>query len=150
MNIKAAALLMRDTRFLDPTGLNRGNVSSAYDLALMVDAGYTYPLIREFTTSDSHDLPLVERRRITRIAFYNSNELVRSAQWHIGLSKTGFINEAGRCLVMQATIDTKPVIIVLLDSNDSVSRAVDANRIKRALEGDDLAAAPRARQKRRM
>ena len=150
MNAKAAALSMRDTRFLEPTGLNHGNVSSAYDLALMVDAGYTYPLIREFTTSESHDLPLVDRRRITRIAFYNSNDLVRSGEWQIGLSKTGFINEAGRCLVMQATIESKPVIIVLLDSNDPASRTVDANRIKRALEGADLGDTAPERQKRRM
>jgi serine-type D-Ala-D-Ala endopeptidase (penicillin-binding protein 7) len=149
MNAKATALYMRDTHFLEPTGLNPGNVSTAYDLALMVDAAYAYPIIQQFTTSEAHDLPLVERRRITRIAFYNSNDLVRNAQWQIGLSKTGFISEAGRCLVMQATIDGKPVIIVLLDSNDSASRTVDANRIKSWLEGND-AKGSRARNKRRM
>ena len=149
MNAKAAALYMRDTRFLEPTGLNPGNVSTAYDLALMVDAGYGYPIIQQFTTSDSHDLPLVERRRITRIAFYNSNDLVRSTQWQIGLSKTGFISEAGRCVVMQATIDAKPVIIVLLHASDTDSRTLDANRIKHWLEGAD-AEGSRARDKRRM
>ena len=93
---------MRDTRFLDRTGLNPGNVSTAQDLAMMVNAGYHYPLIRDFTTSDSDRhrgcAPATHRWR-----FRNSNGLVRSGHWEIGLSKTGYISEAGRCLVMQAT-----------------------------------------------
>ena len=149
MNDKARAIGMRSTRFLDATGLTPSNVSTPYDLALMVDAAYAYPLIREFTTSGSHSVPLVDKRRHTLAAFYNSNRLVQSAEWRIGLSKTGYINEAGRCLVMQATIAEKPVIIVLLDSSGKFARIGDANRIKHWLEGagDD---APRMRSKRRM
>jgi len=135
MNQKARDLGMQDTRFLDATGLNPGNVSTAQDLAIMVNAGYQYPLIREFTTSDSHRIALSGRRYHRVVAFRNSNGLVRSRQWDIGLSKTGYISEAGRCLVMQATIAAKPVIIVLLDSWGKLSRVGDANRIKRWVEG---------------
>src|SRR5215470_6531808 len=135
MNQKARDLGMQDTRFLDATGLNPRNVSTAQDLAIMVNAGYQYPLIREFTTSDSHRIALSGRRYQRVVAFRNSNGLVRSRQWEIGLSKTGYISEAGRCLVMQATIAAKPVIIVLLDSWGKLSRVGDANRIKRWLEG---------------
>src|SRR5689334_5677974 len=138
MNLKARELGMRDTRFLDSTGLNPGNVSTAHDLALMVHAGYQYPLIREFTTSESHRLALAGRRFNRVVAFRNSNGLVRSHHWEIGLSKTGYINEAGRCLVMQATIAAKPVIIVLLDSWGKLSRIADANRIKRWVERLDV------------
>jgi D-alanyl-D-alanine endopeptidase (penicillin-binding protein 7) len=137
MNQKARDLGMRDTRFLDSTGLNPGNVSTAHDLAMMVYAGYQYPLIREFTTSESHRIAFSDRRKRT-VAFRNSNGLVRSHHWEIGLSKTGYINEAGRCLVMQATIAAKPVIIVLLDSWGKLSRIADANRIKRWVERLDV------------
>jgi D-alanyl-D-alanine endopeptidase (penicillin-binding protein 7) len=150
MNAKAHALGMRDTRFLEPTGLNAGNVSTAYDLALMADAGYTYEMIRQFTTSGSHDLPLMDRRRPTLISFYNSNDLVRNGEWQIGLSKTGFISEAGRCVVMQATIAERSVIIVLLDANGSSARSLDAFRVKHWLEGVEPAVAAKHRQKRRM
>jgi len=149
MNDKARAIGMRNTRFLDATGLTPSNVSTPYDLALMVDAAYAYPVIREFTTSGSHSVPLVDKRRHTLAAFYNSNRLVQSADWRIGLSKTGYINEAGRCLVMQATIAEKPVIIVLLDSSGKFARIGDANRIKHWLEGD-VDGAARMRSKRRM
>ncbi|MEO8628683.1 MAG: D-alanyl-D-alanine endopeptidase [Betaproteobacteria bacterium] len=134
MNEKSKNLGMGDTRFLDATGLNPGNVSTAHDLALMVNAGYQYPLIREFTTSSSHNIALMGRRFHRVVAFRNSNGLVRGGHWEIGLSKTGYISEAGRCLVMQATIGTKPVIIVLLDSWGKLSRIADANRIKRWVE----------------
>jgi serine-type D-Ala-D-Ala endopeptidase (penicillin-binding protein 7) len=150
MNNKARELGMRNSHFLDPTGLNAGNVSTPYDLALMVDAGYEYPVIREFTTSGSHNLALANRRRPTLAAFYNSNRLVNSQQWQIGLSKTGYISEAGRCLVMQATIADKPVIIVLLDSSGKISRVTDANRIRHWLEGDELEVPARIHRKRRM
>jgi D-alanyl-D-alanine endopeptidase (penicillin-binding protein 7) len=137
MNQKSRELGMRDTRFLDSSGLNPGNVSTAHDLALMVYGGYQYPLIREFTTSESHRIASADRRKRV-VAFRNSNGLVRSHHWEIGLSKTGYINEAGRCLVMQATIAAKPVIIVLLDSWGKLSRIADANRIKRWVEHLDL------------
>jgi len=141
MNQKARDLGMRDTRFLDATGLNPGNVSTAQDLAMLVNAGYQYPLIREFTTSESHRIALTGERYHRVVAFRNSNGLVRNRQWEIGLSKTGYISEAGRCLVMQATIAAKPLIIVLLDSWGKLSRLGDANRIRRWVESLDSGSA---------
>jgi len=94
-------------------------------------------LISELSTRGSHLLPLSQKRRIRLTAFRNSNGLVSNAQWHIGLSKTGYISEAGRCLVMQATISGRPVIMVLLDASGRGARMSDANRIKQWLEGDD-------------
>ena len=135
MNQKARELGMRDTRFVDPTGLDPDNVSTALDLAMLVNTGYRYPLIREFTTQESHRIAVDNRkRRYNTVAFRNSNGLVRSGQWDIGLSKTGYISEAGRCLVMQARIAAKPVIIVLLDSWGKFTRIADANRIKQWIE----------------
>jgi len=134
MNQKAKQLGMRDTRFLDPTGLNPGNVSTALDLAYMVNAGYHYPIIRDFTTTEQVRLAFEGVRRQRTLAFRNSNGLVRGGEWEIGLSKTGYISEAGRCLVMQARIAAKPVIIVLLDSWGKFTRIADANRIKRWVE----------------
>jgi D-alanyl-D-alanine endopeptidase (penicillin-binding protein 7) len=136
MNQKALALGMRDTRFRDATGLNPGNVSTVVDLAIMVNASYQYPLIREFSTQDYHYV--VDVGGSYRVmSFRNSNRLLKSKSWEIGLSKTGYINEAGRCLVMQARIATKPVIIVLLDSWGKLSRIGDANRIKQWIEALD-------------
>ncbi len=131
MNRKAAALGMSSTRFVDSTGLSRRNVSTAQDLVKMVKAAYHYPLIREFTTTSAHQ---VENLAGQHLQFGNSNGLVRNPQWKIGLSKTGYIGEAGRCLVMQASIASRPVVIVLLDSSDKSERMADANRIKRWLE----------------
>jgi D-alanyl-D-alanine endopeptidase (penicillin-binding protein 7) len=135
MNQRARELGMHDTRFVDPTGLDPDNVSTAVDLAMLVNTGYRYPLIREFTTQDSHRVAVdAKKRRYRTVAFRNSNGLVRSGQWDIGLSKTGYISEAGRCLVMQARIAAKPVIIVLLDSWGKFTRIGDANRIKQWIE----------------
>ncbi len=150
MNKKAEGLGMSDTRFLEPTGLDSGNVSTAHDLALMVNAAYGYPLIRDFTTSDLHEVPAVDRRHRPAVTYHNSNGLVRDSRWDVGLSKTGYIGKAGRCLVMQATIAAKPVIIVLLDSWGKVSRVADANRIKHWLEGLDVATPVAMRDKPRM
>jgi len=138
MNQKAAELGMVNSHFEDPTGLTPDNVSTAEDLAKMVAAAHTYPLIREYTTSDSFKLESEDRRRHRLLSYVNSNRLVKSRQWDIGLSKTGYISEAGRCLVMQAMIADKPVIIVLLDSWGKLSRIADANRIKRWIEADLL------------
>lgn len=136
MNRKATALGMRETRFLDSSGLNPGNVSTAQDLAILVNASYQYPLIRHFTTSESYEVEMPAKRQRSRLVeFRNSNGLVRAGSWDIGLSKTGYISEAGRCLVMQATIAARPVIIVLLDSWGKMTRVGDANRVKRWLEG---------------
>jgi D-alanyl-D-alanine endopeptidase (penicillin-binding protein 7) len=134
MNLKGRQLGMRDTRFVDATGLNPNNVSTALDLALLVNAGYHYPLIRDYSTTDSVRLAFRGSRKTRALAFRNSNSLVRSGQWEIGLQKTGYISEAGRCLVMQARISAKPVIIVLLDSWGKFTRVGDANRIKRWVE----------------
>ncbi|MCL2831243.1 MAG: D-alanyl-D-alanine endopeptidase [Betaproteobacteria bacterium] len=131
MNRKAETLGMNDTRFADPTGLSSNNTSTARDLARLVDAAYHYPLIREFTTTHEGTLVFEDQREI---GFRNTNPLLKNDSWEIGLSKTGFIHEAGRCLVMQAYIAGKPVIIVLLDAIGSLSRAGDANRIKRWME----------------
>lgn len=130
MNFKALALGLTDTRFADPTGLNAANVSSPRDLAHMVDAAHRYPLVREFTTMTSDTVSVAGRL----LQFNNTNALVKSPNWEIGLSKTGFISEAGRCLVMQAWINSKPVIIVLLDSVGKMTRIGDANRIKNWFE----------------
>lgn len=130
MNIKAQALGMRDTRFEDPTGLNSNNVSTANDLAKMVAAAYRYPLIREFSTTSEATVDVGRRE----LVYHNTNPLVKNTNWDVGLSKTGYINEAGKCLVMQARVADKPLYIVLLDSVGRLTRVGDANRIKRWLE----------------
>ena len=134
MNAKARALGMENTRFYDPTGLDSDNVSTAQDLVKMVAAASQYPLIHQYTTTASHTMDNLSGRAMR---FSNTNPLVRNASWDIGLSKTGFINEAGQCLVMQATINHRPVIIVLLDSWGRRTRVGDANRIKRWMERAD-------------
>ena len=131
MNQKAVELGMWRTRFVDGTGLSSDNVSTAQDLTKMVAAAYHYPLIREFTTDSGTTVQLANGRSMN---YNNSNRLVKSHEWQIGLSKTGYISEAGRCLVMQAKIAGKPVIIVLLDSWGKLTRIGDANRIKRWME----------------
>ena len=131
MNRKAVELGMYNSRFVDPTGLSSENVSTAQDLAKMVKTAYEYPLIREFTTTSSHEVSTTRGRSLQ---FRNSNGLVKSPDWDIGLSKTGYISEAGRCLVMQAKIAARPVVIVLLDSLGKNTRMGDANRIKKWLE----------------
>ena len=139
MNQKAQSLGLQDTRFSDPTGLTAANVSSANDLVKMVGAAQQYPLIREFTTTSEYDVALSGRPQ----TFRNTNSLVRNGSWDIGLSKTGFINEAGRCLVMQAWLNNKPTIIVLLDSLGKMTRIGDANRIKQWVENSSFAAITR-------
>jgi D-alanyl-D-alanine endopeptidase (penicillin-binding protein 7) len=130
MNRKALSLGMKDTRFEDPTGLNSNNVSTAHDLARMVAAAHRYPLIREFSTTPGARVEVKGRD----LDFHNTNQLVSSPTWAIGLSKTGYIREAGKCLVMQAQVADKPVVIVLLDSAGKQTRIGDANRIKRWME----------------
>ncbi|MBL0168880.1 MAG: D-alanyl-D-alanine endopeptidase [Propionivibrio sp.] len=130
MNIKAQALGMRDTHFEDPTGLTSNNVSTARDLAKMVAAAHRYPLIREFSTTPEATVDIGGRE----LAYRNTNPLVKSAAWDVGLSKTGYIHEAGKCLVMQARVADKPVVIVLLDSAGKQTRVGDANRIKHWME----------------
>jgi serine-type D-Ala-D-Ala endopeptidase (penicillin-binding protein 7) len=130
MNEKARALGMTDTRFIDPTGLSSSNVSTAQDLARMVRAAHEYPLIRQYSTRDSATVQALGRS----LDYRNTNGLVRSSHWDIGLSKTGYISEAGRCLVMRVRLSSREVIVVLLDSWGKFSRVGDANRIKKWLE----------------
>ncbi len=130
MNFKARKLGMSETRFTDPTGLSSGNVSSARDLVRLVDEAYQYQLIRTFSTSKKASIDT--GRRI--VEFHNTNLLIQNPRWQIGLSKTGFIGEAGRCLVMQAYVAQRPVLIILLDSQGRLTRVGDANRIKKWLE----------------
>ena len=135
MNTKARSLGMLNTRFEDPTGLTSHNVSTAHDLAKMVAAAHRYPLIREFSTTPEATVEVGGRPT----AFRNTNPLVKNAAWDVGLSKTGYIQEAGKCLVMQARVADKPVVIVLLDSAGKLTRVGDANRIKRWMEGTHAA-----------
>lgn len=130
MNRKAAELGMFNTHFEDPTGLSSNNVSTAKDLAKMVAAAHRYPLIREFSTTSDAKIEVSGRL----MDYRNTNSLVKAPTWDIGLSKTGFIQEAGKCLVMQARVAEKPVVIVLLDSQGKLTRIGDANRIKRWME----------------
>ena len=130
MNQKAAELGMTDSRFVDPTGLSSGNVSSARDLAKLVHAAHSYELIREYSTRDRATVSAFGRP----VNFRNTNGLVRNSHWEIGLSKTGYISEAGRCLVMRVRLASKDLIVVLLDSWGKQSRIGDANRIRKWLE----------------
>jgi len=135
MNAKALALGMTRSVFIDATGLNSENVSTAEDLAKMVKAAYQYPEIRQVTTTAAYEVPLHGPNR--PVEFRNTNILVRNSDWQIGLSKTGFINEAGRCLVMQAQIAEQPLIIVLLDSWGKFTRIGDAQRIRKWIESSN-------------
>ncbi|WP_175854373.1 D-alanyl-D-alanine endopeptidase [Burkholderia anthina] len=141
MNAKAKALGMNDTHFENSTGLSSSNVSSARDLVKMVNAAYQYPMIRQFSTDRTYDVNTGKRNLV-----YNStNALIRgNGSWDIGLQKTGFINEAGECLVMQATIHGRPMVMVLLDSFGKYSRFADAARLRNWLDaggGERLTAA---------
>jgi serine-type D-Ala-D-Ala endopeptidase (penicillin-binding protein 7) len=130
MNEKARFLSLKDTRFSDPTGLSDENVSSAYELSRLVDAASHYPLICEFSTQPETILRVGRKQ----IRFVNTNALVRNRKWNIGLSKTGYIEEGGRCLVMQTRLAQRPILIVLLNSSGKNTRLADANRIKSWLE----------------
>lgn len=130
MNVKAARLDMDDSRFVEPTGLSPANVSTAADLAKLVRAAHEYPLIREYSTKTRATVSASGRP----LSYGNTNNLVRSKYWDIELSKTGYISEAGRCLVMQVRLAEKDLIVVLLDSWGKHSRIGDANRIRKWLE----------------
>lgn len=130
MNVKARLLGLWNTRFHDSTGLNPANVSSPQDLAKLVAASASYPLIREFSTS--HERYVDVRGRSLR--FGNTNGLVRNPEWAISVSKTGYISEAGRCLVMQTWLHQQPVVMVLMDSNGRYTRTADAKRVRKWLE----------------
>jgi len=137
MNQKARSLGMANSRFEEPTGLSTNNVSTAHDLAKMVVAASQYPEIRAFSTTAEARVDLNGRIQ----DFRNTNALIKNDRWEIGVSKTGYISEAGRCLVMQAKVADKPVVIVLLDSNGKMTRVGDAIRIKRWMESPRFAVA---------
>ncbi len=130
MNAKAALLGMGDTRYVEPTGLSSRNQSSARDLAALVGVAYEHPLIRELSTS--HEYSVAVGRRT--LQYRNTNRLVQNPSWDIGLQKTGYIVEAGRCLVMQAQLAGRKLIMVFLDSTGKYSRLGDAERVRHWIE----------------
>ena len=129
MNIKASELGMRDTRFVEPTGLSSANRSSATDLAALVRAAAAQPAIREYSTASETQVQSGRRQ----VAFRNTNGLVRSPHWEIEVQKTGYIAAAGRCVVLQAHMAGRRLIMVLLDSTGRYSRFGDAERLRRWL-----------------
>ncbi len=130
MNSKAHELGMKDTRYVEPTGLLSWNQSSARDLATLVSVAYQRPILRQLSTSPSYQLEVGPRT----LQYNNSNRLIRNPAWDIGLQKTGYISEAGRCLVMQAKIAGRKLIMVFLDSTGQLSRSQDAERVRRWVE----------------
>tara|TARA_R100000306_G_scaffold48450_1_gene45858 strand:- start:9173 stop:10084 length:912 start_codon:yes stop_codon:yes gene_type:complete len=132
MNVKAAALGMRNSHFVEPTGLAAGNVSTPRDLALLIQASANNPLISALSITPKKDFHFRSPRHVR--AFYNTNPLVRASNWRIDASKTGFTNPAGRCLLLQAEIQKRRLAIVLLDSFGKRSHIGDADRVRRWLE----------------
>ena len=130
MNEKALSLGMLNSRFEDSTGLTAANVSTAPDLARMVQAAHEYPVIRQYSTQDKAQVSVFGQW----LQYFNTNGLVRGHTWDIGLSKTGYISEAGRCLVMRVRLASKDLVVILLDSWGKNSRIGDAQRIKKWLE----------------
>ncbi len=141
MNAKAKELGMLDTHYVEPTGLSSQNKSSARDLAVLVNAAHQVPLLREYSTTPSLDVELGRRN----VQFHTTDRLVANPTWDIGLQKTGFINEAGQCLVMQAQMAGRKLIMVLLDSAGKYSRIADAERIRKWVTSNRVAPAPVAR-----
>jgi D-alanyl-D-alanine endopeptidase (penicillin-binding protein 7) len=139
MNEKAQALGLADTYFEEPTGLSEGNVSSARDLGRLADIACHYPQICAYSTQAK----MIIQNGRKKLKFVNTNALVRSSRWQIGLSKTGYIQDSGRCLVMQAQLAGRPILLVLLNSNGTGERLDDANSIRQWLEG------PRSTRKKR-
>lgn len=130
MNERARALGMLDTRYVEPTGLSSQNQSSANDLAVLVAKAHSEPLLRELSTSHGREISVGSRT----LQYNNTNGLVKNPQWDIGLQKTGYISEAGRCLVMQAQVAGRKLIMVFLDSAGKFSRIGDAERVRKWLE----------------
>jgi serine-type D-Ala-D-Ala endopeptidase (penicillin-binding protein 7) len=131
MNNKAKLLGMTETQYVEPTGLSSRNQSSAHDLATLVNVAHGNPLMRQLSTSPSHEVAVGNRM----LQFNNTNSLVKSDRWDIGLQKTGYISEAGRCLVMQAEVSGRKLIMVFLDSMGKYSRQGDAERVRHWVEG---------------
>ena len=140
MNAKAVSLGMHHSRFADSTGLSSENRSSAGDLVLMAQAASRYPLIRQITTTPKRTVKFPQPRY--SLDFVNTNRLVVGGSWNIELSKTGFTNEAGRCLLMKTKLSNRPVVVVLLDSQGKLTPLGDAGRIRRWLETGSSGPAP--------
>jgi serine-type D-Ala-D-Ala endopeptidase (penicillin-binding protein 7) len=130
MNAKARALGMSDTVYVEPTGLSSRNQSSARDLATLVNAAHADPVLRELSTSAGYQVAVGSRM----LQYNNTNRLVKNPDWEIGLQKTGYISEAGQCLVMQTKIAGRKLIMVFLDSAGKLSRLGDAERVRRWVE----------------
>ncbi|MDL9997777.1 serine hydrolase [Variovorax sp. J22P240] len=134
MNAKARMLGMKDTRYVEPTGLSSRNQSSAQDLALLVNAAYADATVRQLSTSPEYQVEVGNRV----LQFNTTNRLVKSPDWDIGVQKTGYISEAGQCLVMQAKIAGRKLIMVFLDSAGKLSRIGDAERVRRWVEANHM------------
>ncbi len=132
MNVKAAQLNMRDTRYVEPTGLSSRNQSSAQDLATLVGHASNNPQLRELSTAPGHQVAVGEKT----LNYVNTNRLTRNPEWEIGLQKTGYISEAGQCLVMQTKIAGRKLIMVFLDSAGKLSRLGDAERVRKWIEAN--------------
>lgn len=130
MNAKAQSLGMNDTKYVEPTGLSSSNQSSARDLVKLVNVAYGDPTLRELSTSPGHQVAVGNRT----LQYNNTNRLVKNPSWDIGLQKTGYISEAGQCLVMQAKVAGRMLIMVFLDSAGKLSRLGDAERVRRWVE----------------
>ncbi len=130
MNDKARLLGMAGTSFVEPTGLSSKNQSSAQDLARLVNVAHGDPTLRDLSTSPRHEVAIGNKM----LQFNNTNRLVNNPSWQIGLQKTGYISEAGRCLVMQTTVAGRKLIMVFLDSAGKLSRLGDAERVRRWVE----------------
>lgn len=130
MNAKAKQLGMNDTYYVDSSGLSSKNVASARDLVKLINAAYEFPLIREYSTDSRYVVTPGKRS----LEYGTTNKLVVNSDWNIGLQKTGYIAEAGRCLVMQAMIEGRAIVMVFLDSKGKYSRLADASRIKKWLQ----------------
>ena len=130
MNARAMMLGMTDTHYVEPTGLSSANRSSARDLATLVAAAAQDPLLRQLTTSPGYEVAV--GRRV--LQYNNTNRLVKDPDWHIGVQKTGYITEAGQCLVMQARVAGRKLIMVFLDSTGKFSRIADAERVRNWVE----------------
>jgi len=143
MNARAVALGMKSTHYVEPTGLSSANHSSAHDLAALVAVAARDPLLRQLSTSPEYEVAVGHRV----LEFKNTNRLVRDPDWRIGLQKTGYISEAGRCLVMQALVAERRLIMVFLDSEGKYSRLADAERVRRWIESQPPAASGSASAK---
>jgi D-alanyl-D-alanine endopeptidase (penicillin-binding protein 7) len=130
MNNRATSLGMNDTNYVEPTGLSSKNQSSARDLATLVSFAHGDPALRALSTSTGAQVAVGRRT----LQYNNTNRLVKNPAWEIGIQKTGYISEAGQCLVMQAKVAGRKVIMVFLDSAGKLSRIADAERVKRWVE----------------